>query len=120
MELDIPEVKAKREIYGKRKGSSAGKGLIDFKKVCVMWGVKNFLPPMGEDEDEETMAAHEKRLQHQSQLSTAGFPKGVQNMGGRGRGAAAPQNGRGASVKTWGEHRGSLKCCRKIPVKEFI
>ena len=36
-----------------------------------MWGVKNFLPPMGKGEDEETMAAHEKRLQHQSQLSIA-------------------------------------------------
>ena len=70
MGLDIPEVKAKREIYGKRKGGSAGNGLTDFKKVCVMWGVKNFLPPMmGKGEDEETMAAHEKRLQHQSQLS---------------------------------------------------
>ena len=89
MALDIPEIKAKREIYGKRKGSSAGKGLTDFKKVCVMWGVKNFLPPMGEDEDEETMAAHEKRLQHQSQLSTAGFPKGVQNMGRKGGGGSS-------------------------------
>ena len=122
MKLDIPEVKAKREIYGKRKGSSAGKGLTDFKKVCVMWGVKNFLPAMGEDEDEETMAAHEKRLQHQSQLSTAGFPKGVLNMGRKrgGGGGSSKLNGRGASVKTWGEHRGSLKCCRKIPAKEFI
>ena len=62
MGLDIPEVKAKREIYGKRKGGSAGNGLTDFKKVCVMWGVKNFLPAMGKGEDEETMAAHEKRL----------------------------------------------------------
>ena len=35
-----------------------------------MWGVKNFLPQMGEGEDEETMTAHENRLQHQSQLST--------------------------------------------------
>ena len=69
MGLDIPEVKTKREIYAKRKGGSAGNGLTDFKKVCVMWGVKNFLPPMGKGEDEETMAAHEKRLQHQSQLS---------------------------------------------------
>ena len=34
-----------------------------------MWGAKNFLPPMGEDEDEETVTAHKKRLQHQSQLS---------------------------------------------------
>ena len=50
-----------------------------------MWGVKNFLPPMGEDEDEETMAAHEKRLQHQSQLSTAGFSTDVLKIGGRGR-----------------------------------
>ena len=60
--LDIPEVKTKRERYAKTKGSSAGNGLTDFKKVCVMWGVKNFLPPMGEGEDEETMAAHEKPL----------------------------------------------------------
>ena len=43
--LDIPEVKAKREIYGARKGHSAGNGLTDFKRVCVMWGEKNFLPP---------------------------------------------------------------------------
>ena len=69
MGLDIPEVKAKREIYGKRIGGSAGNGLTDFKRVCVMWGVKNFLLPMGEGEDEETISAHEKRLQHQSQLS---------------------------------------------------
>ena len=69
MGLDIPEVKAKREIYGKRKGGSASNGLTDFKRVCVMWGVKNFLPPMGEGEDEETIAAHEKRFQHQNQLS---------------------------------------------------
>ena len=28
----------------------------------------------------------------------------------------------GALVKTWGDHGGGgvLKCCRKIPVKEFI
>ena len=58
MEFDIPEVKAKRETYGKRKWSAAVKGLTDFKKVCVMWGVKNFLPPMGEGEDQGTMAAH--------------------------------------------------------------
>ena len=32
--------------------------------------MKNFLPPIGEGEDEKTMAAHEKRFQHQSQLST--------------------------------------------------
>ena len=83
MGLDM-EVKAKREIYGKRKGSSAVKGLTDFKKVCVMWGVKNFLPPMGEDEDEETMAAHEKRFQHQSQLSTTGFSTDVLKIGGSG------------------------------------
>ena len=61
--------KTKREIYGKRKGGSEGNGLTDFKKVCAVWVVKNFLPPMEEGEDEETMAAHEKRLQHQSQLS---------------------------------------------------
>ena len=106
MKLDIPEVKAKREIYGKRKGSSAGKGLTDFKKVCVMWGVKNFLPAMGEDEDEETMAAHEKRLQHQSQLSTAGFPKGVLNMGRKRRGAAAPQNLMDGGLQS--KHGGSI------------
>ena len=69
MGLDIPEVKAEREIYGKRKEGSAGNGLTDFKKVCVMWSVKSFLHPVGEGEDEETMAAHEKRFQHQSQLS---------------------------------------------------
>ena len=69
MGLDIPEVKAKKEIYGKRKGGSASNGLTDFKRVCEMWGVKNVLPPMGEGEDEETIAANEKRLQHQSQLS---------------------------------------------------
>ena len=69
MGLDIPEIKAKREIYGKRKRGSAGNGLTDFKKVCAMWVVKNFFPPIGKGEDEETMAAHEKRLQHQSQLS---------------------------------------------------
>ena len=62
MGLDIRGVKAKREIYGKRNGGSAGNGLTDFKKVCIMWGVKNFLPAMGKSEDEETMAAHEKRL----------------------------------------------------------
>ena len=69
MGLDIPEVKTKREIYGKRKGGSAGNGMTDFKKVCVMWNVKDFLPPMGKCVNEETMVAHEKRLQHQSQLS---------------------------------------------------
>ena len=26
----------------------------------------------------------------------------------------------GTQVKTWGEHGESLKCRRKIPVKEFI
>ena len=35
-----------------------------------MWDVKNFLPPMREGEDEETMVVvHEKHLQHQIQLS---------------------------------------------------
>ena len=74
-----------------------------------MWGVKNFLPPMGEDEDEETTAAHEKRLQHQSQLSNAGFPKGVPNMGRRGvggGGAAAPQNLMDRGLKS--KHGGSI------------
>ena len=69
MGLDIPEINAKREIYGKRKGGSGGNCLTDFKKVCVIWGVKNVFPPMGKVEDEEAMAAHEKRLQHRSQLS---------------------------------------------------
>ena len=59
MGLDILEVKPKREIYGKKKGSSAGNGLTDFKQVCVMKVVKNFLPPVGEGEDEETIAPHE-------------------------------------------------------------
>ena len=43
-------------------------GPTDYKNVCVMWGVKNFLPPMGEGEDKQTMAAHEKYLRYQSQL----------------------------------------------------
>ena len=38
---------------------------------------------------------------------------GPQNLMGEGK----HQN----KIKTWGEHGGgSLKCCRKIPVKEFI
>ena len=53
----------------KRKGGSGSNGLTDFKKVCVMWGVKIFFPPIGKVEDEEAMAAHEKHLQHRSQLS---------------------------------------------------
>ena len=53
----------------KRKGGSGSNGLTDFKKVCVMWGVKFFFPPIGKVEDEEAMAAHEKHLQHRSQLS---------------------------------------------------
>ena len=69
MGMDILEVKAKTELYGKRKGGSAGNDLTDFKKVCVMWGVKNVLASVGKGEDEETMAAHEKCLQHQSQVS---------------------------------------------------
>ena len=36
MGLVILEVKAKREICGKRKGGSAGNGLTDFSKVCVI------------------------------------------------------------------------------------
>ena len=36
MGLDIPEVKAKREIYGKRKGGSAGNGLTDFKQINAL------------------------------------------------------------------------------------
>ena len=58
MGLDIPEVKTKREVYGKRKGCSAGNGQTDFKKVCVMWCVKNYIPPMGKGEDEEAITAH--------------------------------------------------------------
>lgn len=41
-------------------------GLTDFRKICVMWGVKIFFSPIGEGEDEQTIAA---RLQHQIQLS---------------------------------------------------
>ena len=41
-------------------------GLTDFRKICVMWGVNNFFSPIGEGEDEQTIAA---RLQHQIQLS---------------------------------------------------
>ena len=48
-----------KEKYMAKKGGSAGNGLTDFKKICVMWGVKNFILQMGEGEDEETMAAHE-------------------------------------------------------------
>ena len=58
MGLDIPEVKTKREIYGKRKGCFAGNSQTGFKKVCVMWGMKNSIPPMGKGEDEETIIAH--------------------------------------------------------------
>ena len=42
-----------------------------------------------------------------------GFPTGVANMGGWG----TPQNLMG-QLKS--KHGGSLKCCRKIPVTEFI
>ena len=41
-----------------------------------------------------------------------GFPTGVASMGG------APQNLMGGGLKS--KHGGSLKCRRKIPVKEFI
>ena len=48
----------------------------------------------------------------------AGFPTGVANMGG------APQSlmGEGGLKSKHGGSMGggSLKCCRKIPVKEFI
>ena len=57
-----------REIYGKRKESSACDCLTDFKKVCLMWVVKNFLSPLGEVEDEQTTAAHKQCLQHQRYL----------------------------------------------------
>ena len=39
------------------------------KGLCNV-GVKNFLHVMREGEDEETIAAHAKLFQHQSQLST--------------------------------------------------
>ena len=49
MGLDIPEIKAKRDINGKRKRDFADNGLIDFKKVCVTWGLKNFFPSSGKE-----------------------------------------------------------------------
>ena len=51
--------KAQKRNIWQKKGSSAGNGLTDFKQVCVMKVVKNFLPPVGEGEDEETIAPHE-------------------------------------------------------------
>ena len=40
-----------------------------------MCGVQNFFPPVGEGEEEETMAVHEKHLQHQSIQSQLSFEK---------------------------------------------
>ena len=52
----------------------------------------------------------------------AGFPTGVENMGG-----LCPPLGGGALQNMMGElnsidrgSMGSLKCCQEIPVKEFI
>ena len=42
----------------------------------------------------------------------AGFPTSVANMGGVEGGGLNSKHG-------WGVHGGSLKCCQKIPVKEF-
>ena len=47
MGFDIPEIKTKREINGKRKGGFAGNGVADFKKFCVMWVLKKFFHPVG-------------------------------------------------------------------------
>ena len=47
MGFNILEVKAKREVYGKQKEGSASNALANFKQVCVMWGLKNFHPPIG-------------------------------------------------------------------------
>ena len=48
-----------------------------------------------------------------------GFPIGVVNMG-RGSSKFDEEGAGGLSQNMGGEHEGSLKCCQKITVKEFI
>ena len=53
----------------------------------------------------------------------SGFPTGVANMGGQAPPPIDPQNlmgGGGGLSQNMGGAWGSLKYCRKIPLKEFI
>ena len=52
--------------------------------------------------------------------SNAGFPTGVANMGGTGESSSKFDVGGGGLSQNMAGAWGSLKCCQKIPVKEFI
>ena len=56
---------------------------------------------------------------HGCMVDLSGFAKGVENMGGGGVRSSKFDGGRGLSQYMGGAWGGS-KCCRKIPVKEFI
>ena len=53
--------------------------------------------------------------------SNAGFPTGVANMGGTGESSSKfDKGGGGLKSKHGGSMGEALKCCQKIPMKEFI
>ena len=49
-----------------------------------------------------------------------GFAQVLRTWGGGGGGSSKFDGGGGLKSKHEGEHGGRLKCCQKIPVKEFI
>ena len=66
----IPEVLAKRVIFGKRKAED-GYGLPVIKRGGMAWGVKNYLPLHQDGEDASTMDPHRERLHDQYNQSSA-------------------------------------------------
>ena len=66
----IPEVLAKRVIFGKRKAED-GYGLPVIKRGGMAWGMKNYLPLYQDGEDASTMDPHRERLHDQYNQSSA-------------------------------------------------
>ena len=66
----IPEVLAKRAIFGKRK-TKDGNGLPVIKRGGMAWGLKSYLPLYQVGEDASTMDAHREWLHIQHNQSSA-------------------------------------------------
>ena len=66
----IPEVLAKRAIFGKRKAED-GTGLLVIKREGMAWEVKNYLPLYQVGEDASTMDVHREQLHDKYNQSSA-------------------------------------------------
>ena len=58
----------KKNKYGRRKSNDDGNCAGAVKKLCVVWGVPNYLPCYPPGETDETMTRHQETLRQQNRL----------------------------------------------------